>query len=654
MTRFVLTVLLLLLLCTVHGSAYYVPGVNIQRFDSGDVVKMKVNALTSIHTQIPMDPYSQPVFCQPPKEEPKLANQNLGQYLTGNKIQSSPDYSLRMLEEVRCAKLCQVTLNATSAQQLSRLVALGYHHNWILDNLPSAAIGMNNRGWTQMRYSGGFPIGFQAYDTKETYVYNHVNIVVDYRETDSGKYSVVRFAVEPLSVVHEFQGGYQWDGVSTEGYQKDLTTCRPVAKKTFDRETIRQNQIIRAPENILYTYDVTWRQSEVAWASRWDVYLCEDHLVPAQVHWYSIYNSLFFVVLFAVLIAALVVRNIKRDIAESNAESTVRLCSSEVTNNVMESGWMSLRADVFRPPTNNPMLYAVFVGSGVQLVATALLFIVLSAMGQLSAARRGSFATAILVLYTLCGPLGGYVSAVLHKWFGGKHWHQCAMLTASLFPGMAFVLFACLNTYMAQVDGAVAAPLVVVLIVAFMWCFVEAPLVFLGAFLGNQVKATELSTAQIAREIPKPRALLNPMCWIAATGLLPFGAAYVELFFIMCSLWQNQYYYVFGFTFIVLSIVCITLAQICVLMVYLQLRAENHRWWWCSFLAGGSTAVYMFLHSLFWFSNLNPRPIFLTYCLYYGYMSLFCFATFLVTGSVGSLTCLWFVRKIYLAIPKCV
>ena len=43
-------------------------------------------------------------------------------------------------------------------------------------------------------------------------------------------------------------------------------------------------------------------------------------------------------------------------------------------------------------------------------------------------------------------------------------------------------------------------------------------------------------------------ALLNPMIGMTLTGIVPFAAAYVEFFFIMTSLWMDQFYYGFGFT----------------------------------------------------------------------------------------------------------
>ena len=88
--------------------AFYVPGVHPETFQKGQNVPLKVNAITSVHTQIPKDYYGL-AFCEP-ESGTKMASENLGEFLTGNKIQNSP-YLIEMLEEVRCRKLCQIRLN---------------------------------------------------------------------------------------------------------------------------------------------------------------------------------------------------------------------------------------------------------------------------------------------------------------------------------------------------------------------------------------------------------------------------------------------------------------------------------------------------------------------------------------------------------------
>jgi transmembrane 9 superfamily protein 2/4 len=627
------------------ANGYYIPGAQPLELAKGDAVEMKVNAMTSIHTQVPKDFYRLP-FCKPDGGA-KMASENLGEFLTGNKIQSSA-YLINMLTETFCQKLCQIQMTQVEAAKMRLHIKYGYHNNWIIDNLPSAAVGLNvATGEKQKHYAGGFPIGFIASDTKQPYIFNHVNIVIDYHQRDPkvDTYRVVGFAVEPMSIAHKFQGGYDWDGKSNEGMSKPLSTCPP--NSHMDRSKIEENQVVEPDAKIMFTYDVAWKPSDVAWSSRWDIYLSEDHLVPAQVHWYSITNSILVVLFLSLLVISILVRNLRRDIAAYNALAA--LADEEQDEEMDESGWKLVHADVFRPPQNSPMMYCVCIGGGVQMGFTILLSIMFSAIGFLSPARRGSLMNGVLVFYMLNGIVAGYVSSRLYKAFKGRLWQVCTVVTAVLFPGVAFSIFLLFNVILWFLQSAVSAPFLDVIILAAMWCCVSIPLVFLGAYFGYKQDSIEFPTvtSTIARAIPPAQPLLHPVVGMLVAGIVPFAAAYVELFFIMTSLWMDQYYYVFGFTLIVYLILVVTCAEVTVLLVYYQLCAENHRWWWFSFFAPGSTALYTFVYSMFWFKSLEASRMLMTYLLYFGYMFLICSAMFLVTGTVGSLTSLWFVRKIF-------
>lgn len=40
---------------------------------------------------------------------------------------------------------------------------------------------------------------------------------------------------------------------------------------------------------LYFTYSVEWGESDISWASRWDIYL---GMKDVQIHWFSIVNSL--------------------------------------------------------------------------------------------------------------------------------------------------------------------------------------------------------------------------------------------------------------------------------------------------------------------------------------------------------------------------
>jgi hypothetical protein len=67
---------------------------------------------------------------------------------------------------------------------------------------------------------------------------------------------------------------------------------------------------------------------------------------------------------------------------------------------------------------------------------------------------------------------------------------------------------------------------------------------------------------------------MNPFFSIMMGGILPFGAVFIELFFILSSVWSHQFYYLFSFLFLVFLILIITCAEISIVMCYFQLCSE--------------------------------------------------------------------------------
>ena len=96
---------LLLALCGLLSPAcgFYLPGVAPKEYQSGEVVKLQVNKLTSTKTQLPYEYYMLP-FCRPDTLE--TVAENLGEVLRGDKIMNS-NYELKMGVEETCKILCK-------------------------------------------------------------------------------------------------------------------------------------------------------------------------------------------------------------------------------------------------------------------------------------------------------------------------------------------------------------------------------------------------------------------------------------------------------------------------------------------------------------------------------------------------------------------
>merc|ERR1719271_2163966 len=128
---------------------------------------------------------------------------------------------------------------------------------------------------------------------------------------------------------------------------------------------------------------------------------------------------------------------------------------------------------------------------------------------------------------------------------------------------------------------------------------------------------------------------MHPMVSSMIGGILPFGAVFTELFFIMSSLWQHQFYYLFGFLALVLVILLVTCAEISIALTYFQLTSEDYHWWWRSFFSSASSAVYVFLYSMLYFSSRLQIEKFVSTIVYFGYMFMLSLIFLLLTGSIG-------------------
>ena len=87
---------------------------------------------------------------------------------------------------------------------------------------------------------------------------------------------------------------------------------------------------------------------------------------------------------------------------------------------------------------------------------------------------------------------------------------------------------------------------------------------FAGAFFGfkQQLKEPPVRTNEIPRQIPLQAWYMSAPFTMLIGGILPFGAVFIELFFIMSSVWLQRFYYVFGFLALVILILLVTCAEV--------------------------------------------------------------------------------------------
>ena len=394
---------------------------------------------------------------------------------------------------------------------------------------------------------------------------------------------------------------------------------------------------------ILYTYEVEWVVNpNLDWSDRWDIYLMGSP--DDDIHFFAILNSFMIVLFLTGAIAIIMIRTLRKDILAYNNFDDMN------NNDIEESGWKLVHGDVFRPPTYRPMLLAVLVGTGAQIGMAIFTTMVIAVLKIVNPIRKGQTLTAIVVLYVFSGCVSGYVSARIHKFYDLKSWKMNTLLTATTLPGLLIGTFTFLNIMLSFQNAATAVSIWLILGIFALWVCVSSPLVFIGAYFGyrSDKMSVPVKTNHIARLIPQPQPWYStPPVSFLLGGILPFGSVCIELFFILSALWLHQIYYVMGFLLVVLLILAATCAQVSIVMDYLQLCAEDHKWWWKSFGNCASAGLYLFLYSL-WFlvtrlKLVGPLPIF----IYVTYMFLISLCFGLCCGSIGFGCAFWFNRQIY-------
>lgn len=189
------------------------------------------------------------------------------------------------------------------------------------------------------------------------------------------------------------------------------------------------------------------------------------------------------------MVAAILVRALKKDIARYNRLDSFNLddlsgTNGDAENDIQEdSGWKLVHGDVFRTP-KNPLLLSIFLGNGSQLFVMVGTTITFALLGFLSPSNRGSLGTVMILLYTVFGFIGGYVSARVYKSFGGDRWKQNIAMTPIMIPGIVFATFFLLNLFLWAKRSSGAVPFTTMLVILGIWFVISVPLSVAGSWVG--------------------------------------------------------------------------------------------------------------------------------------------------------------------------
>ena len=462
----------LILLLPSPTSAFYLPGVVPTSYKKDDLVPLHVNRLGPMGN----DPASQarsavsreyyhPAFhfCEPEGGAKDVGPESLGAVIFGDRIKTSP-FELRMRKNETCKRLCkEVTFQARDATFVNRRIWENLGHDWLVDGLPAGQPYQLAKDGP-MYYTRGFPLG--RHEGEMPVLHNHFDIMIDYHEVGAEGSRVVGVWVDPTS-------------------RKDSKKIDDSHADCGDDRSPELTLNEKGDTTVTWTYTVYWRPSTTAWASRWDVLL---HVDNPKIHWFSIMYTTTIVIFLVGTVWAILMRALKRDFARYNRLDAFSLddfsTSAAEEEGVQEdSGWKLVHGDVFRPP-KNPLLLSIFLGNGAQLFFMTGITIIFALFGFLSPSNRGSLGTAMIMLYTIFGFVGGYISARVYKTFGGEAWKRNIVLTPVMIPGIVFGTFFLLNLFLWAKGSSGAVPFTTMLVLVAIWFIISVPLSFAGSWVG--------------------------------------------------------------------------------------------------------------------------------------------------------------------------
>ena len=616
----------------------YLPGVLPHDYKTNERVDLFVNLVRSSSTLVPYSYYSLPV-CRPKHLE--LDRRNLGLIISG----SAPFKSLYDIFSLHrlwpgCRTVCGPLdkavrkLNNEQIRIFSTLINERYEAEWIVDNMPVVVeLEAENQLGTVFQMQAPFiPLGRQSdkfsfpnASAPMNILYNHHKIIISYQKMKSRGLRIVGVRVEPRSIKHSLAFTS-----SKNPHEFPLTCWEHLQHESLYLNTSQDSM------DVVWTYSVDWvLDSQTTWENRYDGLFRE---MDWESHWFGLFSGLLIMVPFSMVMAAVFWRTCRKS-PKLNVEEEIE-----------QTGWKLLHGDVFRAPQRSHW-FAVFAGSGVQMLALMGIVSLFSVLGMLAPPNRGSMLTATVILYVLLGFVAGYISAKLYRQFNGLRTLRMMSLGLILVPGSILALFFLANVILWQHRSSAGLSAWMVLAAVGLWG-VHSILALFGMFLGTRVSLSKFPTLvnNIPRFIPKQPWYNNRVLVFLCSGIIPFAVFWIELYYLLEAIWMGHWVATFAFVFLSILLLTLATAFVSILAVFLRLRTEDYHWWWRSFFMASAPALYVFFYMMYFIRYMKLMSL-ASLFIYLIYSSLFCLAFAIYLGGVGIASCYYFVTIIYGALP---
>lgn len=125
----------------------------------------------------------------------------------------------------------------------------------------------------------------------------------------------------------------------------------------------------------------------------------------------------------------------------------------------------------------------------------------------------------------------------------GKLWIKQLLIGAFLVPVMICGAAFLVNFISIYYGSSRSIPFTVMLSVTAICLFIILPLTAAGTLLGRNISGTAnypCRTNAVPRPIPEKKWFMEPNVIILASGILPFGSIFIEMYFIFTSFWAYK------------------------------------------------------------------------------------------------------------------
>ncbi len=313
-------------------------------------------------------------------------------------------------------------------------------------------------------------------------------------------------------------------------------------------------------------------------------------------------------------------------------------------------------------------------------------------LGVIAPTTQVSLLSALLLLYGIMGVLAGYASTKLLDYFTtmtertstqqrdlptystlshanihplpglapnnrnpaaastSPHYLSVTFATGLCFPAIAFAVLGSMFfavSYVKEGDPTVPRTLLSLLV---LWLCVSIPLVFLGGYVALHTRpyVAPRHVNAIPRKIPPPAHFFQRKWFTVMVGaVFTFAPCFVELQYIMHTLWLHQLYTAFGFLFLLFLVFLVNTAEASVLTTYLHLTAGDYDWWWRPFFTCGSSALLLLFYATVYIIQASSLASGLATLLFLGFIIIFTVTFFILTGTIGFWASFAFVHYMY-------